>query len=251
MHTQPRPSLFRRLLSRESLPPWQASTGLIFVAAYVGIWLASVSILSILTGEIEGRVPSPRTLALSALLCGVVASAGVVQWARARIGAGWPRALRLDAPSQRNTLLVIFLLGLGLAWAFDLGGALLRLKEGQVVPPVLEALRTPDAVGIIVAALVALVVHPGAEALIFGAILYAGLTRVFSDNRVVVVTGAFIYTIVSLLISPLPLTWYALTQPLLMALVMFSVRAYYQSARAVFVVRSAFGVFFMMAALFL
>jgi membrane protease YdiL (CAAX protease family) len=251
MHTQPRASLIKRLLARESLPPWRISAGLVFVAAYVAIWIASLSILSILTGEIEGLVPSPRTLALSALLSGIVITVGVIQWARARYGAGWMEPLRLAAPLPRNTLLVIFLIGLGLAWTFDLGGAVLRLKEGQVVPPVLEALRTPDAAGIIVAALVALVVHPAAEALIFGAILYTSLTRVFSDNRAVIVTGAFIYAIFSLLISPLPLTWYALTQPLLMALVMFSVRAYYQSARAVFVMRAAFGVFFIMAALFL
>lgn len=240
-----------RLLVRENPPPWSAATALLFVGAYIGLWLASLLIVSMLTGEIEGLLPSARTLALALLVSSAAAALGIVQWTRALLGADWRGALRLTGPSQRNTQLVIFLVGLGAAWALDLTGALLRLKGGEIVPPLLAGLQASDAVTQILAGIVALAAAPLAEGLVFGALLYAGLTRVFADNRVVIVVAALAYTIVTLLLSPAPATWYGLVQPFAMGLVLFGVRAYYQSARAWIIARAGFGLFFIMAALFL
>jgi membrane protease YdiL (CAAX protease family) len=142
------------------------------------------------------------------------------------------------------------LLSLGLAWAFDLAGAVLRLKGGQVVPPVLDSLREPDVFAWLVAALVALIIQPVAESLIFSGILYPALARIFSDNRVTITMVSLIYMLVSLVLSAAPGQWYMMFQPLFMALVVNSLRAYYQSTRAAILARMAFGLFFVLAALF-
>ncbi|MCC7206995.1 MAG: hypothetical protein IT323_06790 [Anaerolineae bacterium] len=251
MQNESGPRFMRRLLLRENTPPWGAGTALLFVAAYIGLWLASLLIVSMLTGEIEGRMPSPRTLALTMLAASLVAALGIVQWMRRRLGPDWFRALRLAQPSRRNTQIVIFLVGLGAAWALDLVGAVLRLKGGEIVPPLLAGLETPDIAAQLLAALVALIAAPLAEGLVFGALLYGGLARVFADNRVVIVVASLVYTMVALLLSPAPATWYGLIQPFSMALILFSVRAYYQSARAWTIARAGFGLFFIMAAIFL
>jgi hypothetical protein len=245
------PSFFQRLLKRENAPPWSAVTALLFVAANVGLWLASLLVVSMLTGEIEGLLPSPRTLSLAQLLMSAVVALGISRWTRALLGTDWQAALRLSQPDAANTQLVIFLVGLGAAWTIDLVGAVVRLKGGEIVPPMLAGLQTPDAPTQILTGIVALVAAPLAEGLVFGALLYAGLTRVFADNRVVIVVAALIYTIVTLLLSPAPAAWYGLIQPFVMALVLFGVRAYYQSARAWIIARAGFGLFFIMAALFL
>lgn len=61
---------------------------------------------------------------------------------------------------------------------------------------------------------------------------------------------ALLALVVSLIISASPGIWYALIQPFFMALIVSGVRAYTQSARAAVVARIAFGVFFVLIALF-
>ncbi len=242
--------MLNRLRAREQASPWTVGLALALVAAYIAIWIAALSVVSILSGEVNGSVPSNRTLAFSALLSGVVVITGVVQWARRRNGQEWTAVLRLRQPAQVNALLVIILLSLGLAWAFDLAGAVLHLKEGQIVPPVFDALREPDVLAWLVAAFTALLVQPFAESLIFSGILYPALARIFSDNRIAIIMVSLVYTLVSLVISAAPGQWYMLFQPLFMALVVNSLRAYYQSTRAAILARAAFGLFFILAAVF-
>lgn len=251
MQSERRQNLFSRLAARENIPPWTAVTALLFVGAYIGVWLASLLVVSMLTGEIEGLRPSPRSLALALLVSGLVTVLGVVQWLRARFGTDWPMILRLRGPAQRNTQLVIFLVGLGTAWALDLAGAVLRLKGGEIVPPVLSGLQVPDATAQLLALVAAVITGPLVEGLVFGGLLYAGLTRVFADNRVLILAAALVYTIVIMLLSPAPATWYGLVQPFVMALALFGARAYYQSTRAFIIARAAFGLFFVLAAVFL
>jgi membrane protease YdiL (CAAX protease family) len=243
-------TFFNRLCAREQPSPWTVGLALAFVAAYAVLWVAALSVVSILTGEVNASLPSNRTLALSALLGGLVVGVGLIQWARRRSGQQWTAVLRLREPSQRNAQLLIVLLSLGLAWAIDLAGAVLRLKGGQIVPPVLDSLRQPEIFAWLVAALVALIVQPIAESLIFSGILYPALARIFSDNRIAIIIVSLIYMLVSLVLSAAPGQWYMMLQPLLMALVVNSVRAYYQSTRAAILARLAFGLFFVLAALF-
>jgi membrane protease YdiL (CAAX protease family) len=243
-------TILNRLRAREQASPWTVGLALALVVAYVVMWIAALSVVSILTGEVNASLPSNRTLALSALLSGLVVIVGVVQWARRRYAGQWTAVLRLREPSQRNVLLLVVLLSLGLAWAFDLAGAVLRLKGGQVVPPVLDSLREPDVFAWLVAALVALIIQPVAESLIFSGILYPALARIFSDNRVTITMVSLIYMLVSLVLSAAPGQWYMMFQPLFMALVVNSLRAYYHSTRAAILARMAFGLFFVLAALF-
>lgn len=245
------PRFIRRLILRENPPPWGAAAGLLFVGVYIGLWLASLLVVSMLTGEIEGVRPSPRTLALTLLLTSALAALGVAQWARRLAGPDWFGALRLSQPSERNTQIALFLVGLGAAWALDLAGALLRLKGGEIAPPLLAGLESPDALAQVLAGTVALVAAPLAEGLVFGGLLYTGLTRAFADNRALIVVSALVYTMTALLLSPAPAAWYGLIQPFVMGLILFAVRAYYQSTRAWIIARAGFGLFFIMAAIFL
>ncbi len=239
-----------RLRATETPPAWRLGSALAFVLAYVlfsVVWLLSVSVLS---DEAQSGAPSTRTLTLSALLTAIVLSVGIAQWVRQKFGENWLKVLRLLTPSRPAALLAILLFGLGMAWAIDLGGVLLRLKAGQIVPPTLEVLRSGEPVGFLLGVLLAIVFQPIVEGLIFGGLLYPTVARIRSDNRVGILGSALLYTLVALLTSSAQGQWYALIQPFCMALVVLSVRAYTQSVRAAIVARAAFGVFFVLAALF-
>jgi hypothetical protein len=251
--TQNQTTFMKRLTTLEPAPPWSLGTALIFVGAYVVLWIAALSFVSVNTGEINGQLPSPRTLAFSALLSGMVTTVGTISWVR-RIGRTYDRSvvelLRLLEPSRRNTLVAIGLLTLGVAFTIDLIGALLRLKGGQIVPPVLEALRVPDGTGLVLAIIVAVVIQPAAEGLVFCGVLFPMMARFFFDNRIAILVTAAVYAGASVILAAGPGAWYALIQPFLMMLMVAAVRAYYKSTRAAILARGIFGVFFVMAALF-
>jgi len=261
-----------RLRAVEPFPIWQTQTALFFVALYVVLWIATLSIVSTVTGEINTYAPSTRNLALSGLGCGMVIIIGVVQWARRAPWANgpqgqyWMDVLRLGRPLPRNTMLAIILLSLGLAFTIDLAGIILKAKEGQIVPAVLGPLCRPDSVvpvpglpatacqpefvSFAITLVLALVVQPIAEGLIFFAILFPAMNRVFpGDSRITALVTAFIYMGLSLVLSASPGAWYSLIQPFCMALVIGLVRSYYQSSRAAILARIGFGLFFVLAAL--
>lgn len=144
----------------------------------------------------------------------------------------------------------MLLLCLGIAWTIDLAGRLLNLTAGQIVPPTLEVLRGGEPLGFLLGVLLAVVFQPVAEGLLFGGVLYPSVARVGSDNRIGIVGGALVYMLVALLTSSSQGQWYALIQPFFMMLVVLSARAYAQSTRTAIVARAAFGVFFVLAALF-
>jgi hypothetical protein len=245
-----RESLMARLRAAEAPPAWRLTNGVVFVLAYVLfsiVWLLSVSVLA---DEAQSGAPSARTLMLSALLTAIVITLGIGQWARRKFGERWLSVLRLLAPSRPAALLAILLFGLGIAWTIDLGGRLLNLTAGQIVPPTLEVLRQGEPLAFVLGVLLAVVFQPVADGLLFGGLVYPSVARVSGDNRIGIVAVALLYMLVSLLTSSSQGQWYALIQPFCMMLVVLGVRAYTQSVRAAIVARAAFGVFFVLAALF-
>ncbi len=245
-----RESFMARLRAAEPPSPWQLSSGIVFMVAYVLfsiVWLLSVSVLA---DEAQSGAPSPRTLTLSALLTAIVITLGIGQWARRRFGENWLKVLRLLSPSRPSALLAVLMFCLGIAWAIDLVGRLLNLTAGQIVPPTLEVLRGGEPLGFLLGVLLAVVFQPVAEGLLFGGVLYPSVARVGGDNRIGIVGGALLYMLVALLTSGAQGQWYALIQPFFMMLVVLSARAYAQSTRTAIVARAAFGVFFVLAALF-
>ncbi|MCC6973740.1 MAG: hypothetical protein IT322_07005 [Anaerolineae bacterium] len=245
-----RPSLMGHLQSSEPPPFWTLLHALIAVGAYIVLWIAAISVTSVISGEINQAALSVRTLTLSGLISAAVITIGVIRFSRARHPQGWMEALRLDQPAGRNTLLGIVLFSLGFAWSIDLLGAVLRLKGGQIVPPALEGLREGTVLAWLLAAVYGVILLPLAEGLVFGGLLYPALSHRLKDNRAAILVGAIIYMVVNLLLAPTQGQWYAVIQPLLMGVVMLSFRAYYQSARAAILTRAAFGVFFVLAAAF-
>jgi hypothetical protein len=245
-----RESLMARLRAAEAPPAWRLTNGVVFVLAYVLfsiVWLLSVSVLA---DEAQSGAPSARTLMLSALLTAIVITLGIGQWARRKFGERWLSVLRLLAPSRPAALLAILLLGLGIAWTIDLVGRLLNLTAGQIVPPTLEVMRQGEPLAFVLGVLLAVVFQPVADGLLFGGLVYPSVARVSGDNRIGIVAVALLYMLVSLLTSSSQGQWYALIQPFCMMLVVLGVRAYTQSVRAAIVARAAFGVFFVLAALF-
>jgi membrane protease YdiL (CAAX protease family) len=147
-------------------------------------------------------------------------------------------------------LFVVVLIGVGAAWAIDLIAVLLRVKGDQVVPPVLDILRSPIGVMWVIAAIFAIVLQPLAEGLIFYGVLYGALARDIRNNLATCLIIALIYAIVSAaILSAGAQPWYLIVQPFLMALVVGLVRAYTQSAQSAAVARALFGLFFVLSAL--
>lgn len=160
---QNRLSLWARLAVRESAPSWLLSSGLGFVMAYVVFTMLLLFSVSIVIGEVDGRLPSAATLAISGILACVVTTIGVYQWARQRFGRDWRSALRLSLPNRTAALLAIFLFGLGMAGLLDLIGRLTRLTGGQIVPPALSGLRSAEPATFLFALMLAVIFQPVAE----------------------------------------------------------------------------------------
>jgi hypothetical protein len=239
-----------RLRATEPPSAWRLTNAAAFVLAYILfsiVWLLSVSVLS---DEAQSGMPSARTLTLSALLTALVVTLGILQWARRRFRQNWLSALRLLSPRRPAALLAILLLSLGIAWTIDLVGRLLNLTAGQIVPPTLEVLRQGEPFGFALGLLLAILLQPVADGLVFSGLLYPSLARLSGDNRIAILGVALTYMLVTLLTSSSQGQWYALIQPFCMMLFVLGVRAYAQSVRAAIVARAAFGIFFVLAALF-
>jgi hypothetical protein len=111
-------------------------------------------------------------------------------------------------------------------------------------------MRQGEPLAFVLGVLLAVVFQPVADGLLFGGLVYPSVARISGDNRIGIVAVALLYMLVALLTSSAQGQWYALIQPFCMMLVVLSVRAYTQSVRAAIVARAAFGVFFVLAALF-
>jgi hypothetical protein len=248
LQSQPR-GLWRQILRPEPPPSWRAGRAMAFVAGYFALWLACLSVVSISTGEINRLVPSSRNLILSGLAANGILILGLRGFMRNAYGPRWQTLMQLATGFRQNTYLAILLFALGLAWALDLLGVILRLHGGQVILPLLAALPRADLLGWGLAILWLLVLQPIAETLIFSGLLYPVVANRVDDNRLAIALTAFVFMLVSVLLSPAQNTWHSLIQPFFMGAVVLCFRAYYQSTRAAIVARSAFGLFFVLAAL--
>lgn len=236
-----------RIRAPEAAPVWSLISALLFAAAYVVVWIAAQAVAVTLTGG-DLVQPSGTALALGVFIASGLSALVVVQWVRRRIGEGWPRALHLET-SHSLPLFICLLLGLGGAWAIDLLGVLLRLKGGQIVPPALDILAQRDApaLGWIIAAVVAVIVQPVGEELIFRGMIYPALAARTSNTTSILLTS-LIFTLVAVLLAG-PLPWYAIIQPFLMSLLVTGLRAHTQSTQMAIVGRAMFGLFFILSAL--
>ncbi len=240
-------SVLQRLDVPEAAPVWSAVSGLLFAGVYGLVWIAAQALAVTITGGDLSR-PTLTALALGVFIASLLSAIVVVQWVRRRVGDEWPRALHLES-SHSLPLFVCLLLGLASAWAVDLIGVLLRLKGGQIVPPSLEILAQRDApaVGWVIAALVAVIVQPIGEELIFRGLLYPSLAARLG-NRLSILLTSIAFTVLTLILAG-PLPWYALLQPLLMSVAVTALRAHTQSTQMAIVARAMFGLFFVLSAL--
>jgi membrane protease YdiL (CAAX protease family) len=243
-----KPGFMERIRAPEQPPGWKLSTALFFAGAFVVVWLASVSVVSVAGGEIQRGSLSVNALTFSALLSGTVLILGVMQWAQRRVGARWIVPLRMESVVN-SWVTLTGLACLAIAWAIDLAGVLLALKSVQSIPPLADGLREPFGVIWVLGILVLVVVQPVAEGLVFAGIIYPALSSELKDNRAAIVATALLYGLLNAVLAARQDSWYAFVQPCLMALTVFIVRAYTQSTRMAIVARGAFGVFFVLAAL--
>ncbi len=240
-------AVMQRIRAPEAPPKWALSSALFFVVAYVVVWIAAQALAVTLTGG-NLTQPGSTALALGVLIASGLSAIAVVQWVRRLVGDDWPHALHLET-SHSLPLFICLLIGLGSAWAIDLIGVLLKLNGGQIVPPALGILveRDAPAVGWIIAAVVAIIVQPIGEELIFRGLLYPALTA-RTRNTLSILLTSVIYMIVTLFLAA-PLPWYALIQPFLMSLLITGLRAHTQSTQMAIVGRAMFGLFFVLSAL--
>jgi hypothetical protein len=239
-------TILGRIRLPEFPPQWSLRMAVFFIGAYIVLWIAGQIIASTLSGELA---PSAGTLAFGALLGSLVTVIGIIQWAQRRLTGGWIKALRLFTPPDPPVFLIV-LVGLGAAWALDLAAIILRLKGDQIVPPTLAALTGSIGPGWVAAAILAIVVQPIADGLVFAGIAYPALTVDLKNNILTTIATAFIYMLINFaFFSTGATSWYAFIQPFMMALVMILVRAYTQSTQSAIVARALFGLFFVLSAL--
>jgi membrane protease YdiL (CAAX protease family) len=240
---QNNPSFMQRLQLREVAPDWAASIGLIFAGAYIVLVIAGQVVVATLSGS-PYIAPSPDAIAVGTLLGSIVTIIGIVQWARRRLGETWTESLRLRPP-LKPSLTLIALIALGAAWATDLVGLALRLRVDQTVPLVLARLNGAVNLAWIATAVLAIVVQPIVEGLIFAGVLYPALARDRKNNLLAATLCALAYVLASLIVLAAGSgVWYSLIQPFIMALVMLLVRAYTQSTQSAIIARAMFGLFF-------
>jgi membrane protease YdiL (CAAX protease family) len=238
----------QRITARESAVSWSLVLAVFFMIAYIILWIAGQSIVITLSNQ-NFEMYTSSSIATGAALGSLAVVLVVCLWARRQAGVGWQSFLRLQQPIWLPLFFVI-LVGLGSAWAIDLIALLLKLKNDQILPPVLEALRNPIGVTWAIAAVFAIVIQPLAEGFVFYGVLYPALARDLKNNVVACVVVAIVYAAVNTAIfSSGGNGWFAFIQPLLMALVVALVRAYSQSTLSAIVARAMFGLFFVLAAL--
>ena len=234
----------QRLRVPENAPSWSATTALLLTIGYAVIWIAAQVIGVTLVGGDLGS-PSLTGQAIGAAIASIIITLTVIQWVR-RTSPNWQGALHLET-SHTLPLFFCLLIGLGGAWAIDLIGVLTKLKGDQVVPPSLRILVGPVSATWVLAAIVAIVLQPIGEELLLRGMLYPALASRLGAIRAIVLTSAVSVGLAVMLSGPY--AWYAAIQPLLMALVITTLRAHTRSTQMAIVARAMFGLFFVLSAL--
>jgi hypothetical protein len=238
----------QRLRAPESRPPWLLRTAIFFVLAYIAIWILALTVVASLRGEIDGRL-SDEAYLLTVLLHSLVVVGTVVQWVRQRYGPGWQQHLRLSEV-RSGQFVITLLIGLGIAWALDLGGGLVGVKAWYDIPPQFNGLKAGVNVAWVLGAAGVVLVQPIAETLIFSGLLYPSAVQRSGENIMGIVGTAVIYMLVSIFLAVSQgSTWFMVVLPLLMMLVVVAVRAHSQSTIAAMVARMGFGLFTLLVAI--
>jgi len=235
---------FARIRTQEEAPVWPTVIVLLLTVGYAIIWIAAQLIGVTITG---GDLTAPSLLgqAIGAALASLVITLVVVQWVRRRT-SDWRSALHLET-SHTLPLFFCLLIGLGSAWAIDLIGVLLHLKDTLIVPPALSALVGPITAAWVISAVVALVLQPIGEEILLRGMLYPSLAAPLGNVRAIVLTTAISIGLSIILAGPG--LWYAAIQPALMSLVITTLRAHTRSTQMAIVARAMFGLFFVLSAL--
>lgn len=242
---------FDQLRAPEPDPPWSSATVAFFIGAYILLWIAALSMISVLAGDTAGSL-SEGSRIFATILHSVAISVVTLQWASRRLPNGL-RDLALQ-PRTGRALITCFLIGFGAAVTIDLTGRLLRLTEGQFVPPLFEALRLDPNESIsllwIVAALTATVVQPIVEGLIFAGVIYPRFRSQVRDNLIAIASTAITFTFIQVIIAVEQGTWYVVVQPLLMGVFIAGTRAFTKNTRLAIAARIGFGLWLVLSALF-
>ncbi|MFN8419257.1 MAG: hypothetical protein U0528_08450 [Anaerolineae bacterium] len=248
MQTGRNPQTFQqRFNAPEPTPAWKLGTAAFFVVAYVLVWIASLTLIVTLRGEIDGNVSTDSYL-LTVFLAHLVLLIGIVQWARQRLGADWTRHLHLEAV-RGGQFIFALLIGLGVAWALDLVGGLLGVKAWLAIPPLYNGLIEPVSLPWILGAVAALILQPIVETIIFTGLLYPVATQRAPNNSGAVLATAFAFMFVNVFLSVQQGSWFVVAQPLLMAAFISGVRAYTQSTRLAIAARIGFGLLIVLVAI--
>lgn len=242
-------SFFQRLQLREDPPPWSLVTAMVFVIAYPVLWIAGQAIAVTISGE-QFDNPLPGVQIIGASIGAVAVIIGLIQWMRRRQGTLWSDVLKLGQSSS-VPLFIAIVVGLGAAGVIDLARIFFKVDPLEALPQILRPLAGSVDTVWLWAAILALVVGPVTEGLVFYGVLYPALARDVKDNIVAVVVVALVYTVIVFMLSatPQPHTWSLLVQPFLMTLAIGGLRAYTQSTRLAIVARVMFGLFFILSGL--
>lgn len=248
MQTGRTPQTFQqRLNAPEPTPVWKLGAAAFFVVAYIIVWIASLTVIVTLRGEIDGSVSTDSYL-LTACFAHLVMLIGIIQWARQRLGAEWSQRLRLEAV-RGGQFIFALLIGLGVAWALDLVGGLTGVKAWLAIPPLYNGLIDPVSVPWIVGAIAALLLQPIVETVIFAGLLYPIAAQRAPNNFSAILAVAFAYMFVNVFLSVQQGSWFVMAQPLLMSAFIAGVRAYTQSTRLAIAARIGFGLLIVLVAI--
>ena len=239
-------SLRQRLAIVEDAPPWGlagAVTGL--AALLVCLIVVGPALASILLGS---AAATPSLLMLSWALGMALCSVFVLVSRRSSAGS-WA-ALRL---ARGNTPLPLALLyGVAIGLLLDL---LVGLAGGRFLPaPAILGLPTDAASGIILAALLAVLLQPVAETLVFQALLLPVLRSKLGAWAGVALTCALmallhILVFMAAVGEAYSLLWHGIVTPLALALAVCLLRVSSASSLAVMVARGGAGLMFLLTAL--
>lgn len=246
-------TLLTQIQAPETPPFWSVLIAVLFGFAYPVVYIAAGAFVVTVSGG-DLASPSLNIAPLGVALACLINAFVVTRWVGRRTPDGNAnQALRL---AQTPTIppLVLLLIGLGGAFLIDLLGRLTRLTAGQVVPnvyTVLGQLNTAGALVWAIAAATAVLIQPIGEELTYRGIVYPALTRPLGNLGALFVSSAGFALVHAAVLSTGGGVWYSVLQPFLMAIWVGGVRAYTQSTQAAIITRAAFGLFFVLSALFL
>ncbi|MCY4465937.1 MAG: CPBP family intramembrane metalloprotease [Chloroflexi bacterium] len=239
-------SLRQKLAIVEEPPPWGLpSATLALLALFLCLTVVGPALASIVLGSAN---PSPALLMLSWTL-GMILCSAFVLVSRRSSPASW-KALRLRRGKQPLALAMLFGVAIGLT--LDL---LIGLLGGRFLPmPTIFGLPEAGAEMIILGALLAVLVQPIAETLVFQALLLPALRSRLGAWAGVIITSALM-TLLHLLVfvAALPdayqLLWHGIVLPAALAFAFCLLRVLADSSLAVILGRMGAGMIFLLTAL--